>query len=61
MTNSLVYRRELSCFLEWSHEVVELCKEFRGQGVVAIDLANHEIPASAEDIAAFEVSMLVKI
>jgi hypothetical protein len=29
----------LSAYVEWSMEVLELCKEFKSRGVVAIDIA----------------------
>lgn len=45
----------LLVFAGWSQDVLELCKEFRGEGVVGIDLADQEIPAANEDIAAYEV------
>ncbi|MGH0140618.1 UNVERIFIED_CONTAM: hypothetical protein FKN15_038906 [Acipenser sinensis] len=35
-------RKCLTRLLEWSSEVVELCKKYRNEGVVAIDLAGDE-------------------
>ena len=34
--------KKSSNFSDWSKEVLELCKEFKGEGVVGIDLAGQE-------------------
>ena len=48
------------CFvIEWSEEVVELCREYQNEGVVGIDLAGNEsldkIPQNSKLIVAFKV------
>ena len=49
-------------FLEWSLEILSLCKEFSSDGVVGIDLAGDEIlgeiPAMRGHINAFKVHVL---
>ena len=47
-------------FPEWSKEVLDLCKEFKGEGVVGIDLAGQEFhpgvhPDDCEHKKAFAV------
>ena len=38
----LIKKTLFSYFSDWSKEVLELCKEFKGEGVVGIDLAGQE-------------------
>ena len=48
--------------LEWSKEVLDLCVEFRNDGVVAIDIAGDERlanPTHELHAKAFEVSLLM--
>ena len=50
--------------LEWSKEILELCKEFKNKGVVAMDLAGQEFhpgvdPDECAHRRAFVVCMLV--
>ena len=51
-------------FLEWSLEILSLCKEFSSDGVVGIDLAGDEIlgeiPAMKGHINAFKVCCKLK-
>ena len=51
-------------FLEWSLEILSLCKEFSSDGVVGIDLAGDEIqgeiPAMKGHINAFKVCCNLK-
>lgn len=45
----------------WSKDVVELCKKYKDEGVVAIDLAGDEslnCEANPEHMEAYEVSLL---
>ena len=51
-------------FLEWSLEILSLCKEFSSDGVVGIDLAGDEIlgeiPAMKGHVNAFKVCCNLK-
>ena len=47
-------------FSDWSKEVLDLCKEFKGKGVVGIDLAGQEFhPGAHSDDCAHKKAFIV--